>query len=66
MSTTTELVTLPVAERLALIDELLASIPESEFLTEAEQLLGARGRWQELKSDPMIGLTYDQLKTRLG
>ena len=66
MPNTAELVKLPVAQRLALIDELLASIPDAEFVAETAQVAEARTRLRELKSNPSIGLTYDELKARLG
>ena len=66
MPNTAELVKLPVAERLALIDELLASIPEAEIVAEPAQVEEARSRLHELKSNPSLGLTYDELKARLG
>lgn len=66
MSNSTELVKLPVAERLALIDELWASIPVADLPVEPAQENEARTRWQELKANPGIGLSYDELKARLG
>ncbi len=66
MTSTAELVKLPVAERLALIDELLASISENEISIEPAQVEEARGRWQELKANPALGLSYEQLKAKLG
>lgn len=57
---------LPVADRLALIDELWASIPAAEITPAEAQLAEARSRLRELKADPKRGLTYDQLKSRLG
>ena len=61
-----ELVKLPVAERLALIDELWASITDDDLQIDAAQANEARARWQELKSNPSLGLSYDELKARLG
>jgi|GEM_PF-3082611 len=66
MSNTAELVKLPVAQRLALIDELWASIPDAAVFAETAQVEEARSRLRELKVRPSIGLTYDQLKARLG
>ena len=66
MSHAAELVKLPVAERLALIDELWASISENEISIEPTQVNEAQARWQELKADPALGLSYDELKARLG
>lgn len=66
MSTATELAKLPVAERLALIDELWASIPESEVAASEAQMNEAQSRLRELQANPSLGLTYEQLKARLG
>jgi len=66
MPNTAELVKLPVAQRLALIDELLSSIPEAEVVVEPVQLEEARTRLHELRANPAIGLTYTELKARLG
>jgi putative addiction module component (TIGR02574 family) len=66
MPNTAELVKLPVAERLALIDELWASISETDLSIEPAQVEEAQGRWKELKANPAIGLSYDELKRRLG
>lgn len=66
MSTATELAKLPVAERLALIDELWASIPEAEVAAGEAQMRNAQSRLRELKANPSLGLTYEQLKARLG
>ncbi len=66
MPTAAELVKLPVAERLALIDELWASIPETEVAATEAQMKDAQSRLRELKADPSLGLTYEQLKARLG
>ena len=63
---TAELVKLPVAERLALIDDLLVSIAESERVPDGPQLDEARSRLRELKADPALGLSYEELKSRLG
>lgn len=65
MPTAEELIKLPVAERLALIDELLASIPGAEIVGEAVQVEAAQARLSELKSNSAIGLPYDELKARL-
>jgi hypothetical protein len=66
MPNTAELVKLPVAERLALIDELLASIPEAELVPGPSQVAEAQARLGELQSDASLGLSYRQLKDRLG
>jgi len=66
MPDTAELVKLPVSERIALIDELWASIREEDLPIEPAQLNEARARWQELKANPSLGLSYDELKARLG
>ena len=66
MPSTAELVKLPVAERLALVDELLASISEQDIALEPTQVNGARVRWEELKANPARGISYDELKSRLG
>lgn len=66
MTSTAELVRLPVKERLALIDELWASIPANELPVESTQVDEAKARLAELKANPAIGLTYEQLRARLG
>ncbi|MEO7411781.1 MAG: addiction module protein [Opitutaceae bacterium] len=66
MSHVAELVKLPVAERLALIDELWASISEKEISIEPAQVSEVQARWHELKADPTPGLSCDELKARLG
>ncbi len=66
MPNTAELVKMPVADRLALIDELLASISEEEISLDAAQVNEARARWGELKANPTLGLSYEELKARLG
>jgi putative addiction module component (TIGR02574 family) len=66
MRNTAELIRLPVAERIALIDELWASIRVEDLPVEPAQLNEARARWQELKANPSLGLSYDELKARLG
>lgn len=65
MSTAAELAKLPVAERLALIDELWTSISEAEVAASESQMKGAQSRLSELKANPSLGLTYEQLKARL-
>ncbi len=66
MPRTAELLKLPVADRLALVDELLASVDEKEISLEAGQVHEARARWEELKANPSLGISYDELKKRLG
>ena len=66
MPNTAELVKLPVADRIALIDELWASIRDEDLPVDPAQLNEAKGRWQELKANPTLGLSYDELKARLG
>ncbi len=66
MPTAAELVKLPVAERLALIDTLWASLSETDVAASQAQLDAAQSRLRELKANPSLGLTYDQLKARLG
>ena len=66
MPNTAELVKLPVAQRLALIDELLAWISEQRILPEPTQVNEARTRWEELKANPTLGISYDELNVRLG
>ena len=66
MTSTAELVRLPVEERLALIDELWASIPAAALPVDGKQVDEAKTRLAELKANPAIGLTYEQLKSRLG
>jgi putative addiction module component (TIGR02574 family) len=66
MTNTAELIRLPVEERLALIDELWASIPAATLPVETAHVDEAESRLAELKANPEIGLTYAQLKSRLG
>ena len=66
MPNTAELVKLPIADRLALIDELWASIPVADLPVEPSQVNEARDRWHELKANPGLGLSYAELKVRLG
>jgi putative addiction module component (TIGR02574 family) len=66
MPNTAELVKLPVADRLALVDELLASISDEDILLDSTQVNEARGRWKELKANPALGISYHELKARLG
>ena len=66
MPSTAEFVKLPVAERLALVDELLASIFERDIALEPAQVDEVRMRWEELKAQPALGISYDELKLRLG
>jgi putative addiction module component (TIGR02574 family) len=66
MPNAAELTKLPVAERLALIDELWASIGEEDLRLEAPALQEAQSRWEELKANPALGISYDELKRRLG
>jgi putative addiction module component (TIGR02574 family) len=66
MSRTAELVKLPIAERLALIDELWASISEHDLAVGTAQVEEAQARWSELKGNRALGLSYDELKKRLG
>ena len=65
MSSVAELVKLPVEERLALIDQLWASLHEADIDLESEQVQEVQTRWQELKTDPSSGLSYEELKTKL-
>ncbi|MBL9217828.1 MAG: addiction module protein [Opitutaceae bacterium] len=66
MSTGAELTKLPVADKLALIDALWASIPEAEITASDAQWQEAQSRLRELMANPSLGLTYEQLKARLG
>lgn len=66
MSSIAELVKLPVEERLALIDELWASLNEADIELDPGQVNEMQARWGELKSDPSSGLSYEELKSRLG
>lgn len=66
MPSAADLVKLPVAERLALIDELWASISAADLPAEPAQVQEAQARWQELKGNPGFGLSYDEIKARLG
>jgi len=66
MSSAAELVKLPVEERLALIDELWASLHEADIDLESRQVNEVQARWLELKTDPSSGLSYEELKSRLG
>jgi len=61
-----ELVTLPVEQKLALIEELWESIPEQATIVNAEQIEIASPRLAELRANPALGLTLAQLKARLG
>ena len=61
-----ELRNLPVAERLAIIDDLWTSIGETDLELESGHVEEAQARWEELKSNPALGLTFDELKKRLG
>ncbi|MSU47702.1 MAG: hypothetical protein EXS37_01170 [Opitutus sp.] len=56
---------LPVAQCLALIDDLLASLPEAEFVTEGVQVDEAWSRLRELKSNFAFALSFGQLNARL-
>ena len=60
-----ELTKLPVPERLALIDELWASISEADLPLESALVQEAQARWQELKADPALGVSYEEIKRRL-
>jgi putative addiction module component (TIGR02574 family) len=66
MTSTAGLVRLPLEERLALIDELWASIPAAVLPVDSKHADEAKARLAELKADLAIGLTYGQLKARLG
>lgn len=68
MSTTLvkELATLPVEQKLALMEELWESIPKQAALVRTEHIAIARQRLAELRTNPATGLTLDQLKARLG
>ena len=66
MNTAAELVKLPVIEKIALIETLWASIPESEIPVELAHVVEARRRLDELKANPASGLSYDELRARLG
>ena len=66
MTSTAERVKLPVAERLALIDELWSSIPGADLPIDPRLAKEARARLRELKANPALGLSYDELKARLG
>lgn len=66
MPSSAELIKLPVAERLALIEQLWASIPEGSLPVEPHAVQEAQSRWAELKRDPALGISYEELKNRLG
>ena len=68
MSTTLgkELATLPVEQKLALMEELWESIPEQATLVREEHFAIARQRLAELRSNPALGLSLEQLKAKLG
>jgi hypothetical protein len=66
MPNTAKLIKLPIAERLDLIDELWASIPVADLPIEPAPMTEARVRLQELKTNPGLGLSYAELKARLG
>ena len=66
MSSIAELVKLPVEERLALIDELWVSLNEADIDLGSAQVNEVQARWRDLENDPESGLSYDELKARLG
>lgn len=66
MPNTAELVKLPVDQRLALIDDLLASLSEADVVAAPADFKEARRRLHELQANRPLGLTYDELKARLG
>ena len=66
MPSSTELMKLPVAERLALIEQLWASIPEDSLPVEPHAVQEAQARWAELKRDPALGISFEEIKKRLG
>ena len=66
MISTAEITKLPVAERLALIDELWTSIPDAAVVAETAQIELAQTRLEELKANPSIGLSYEEFKARIG
>jgi putative addiction module component (TIGR02574 family) len=66
MTKLAELKKLPISKKLEIIDELWASIPEKDIPIEPGQVAEARKRLEELKANPAMGLSYAQLKARLG
>lgn len=66
MPSTVDITKLAVAERLALIDDLWASLAEDDVVLDAGQVNEAETRWQELKANPSLGVSLEQLKSRLG
>ena len=66
MPNVANLVKLPIADRIALIDELWASIRDEDLPVEPAQLHEARVRWQQLRTNPSLGVSYEELKARLG
>lgn len=65
MPNAAEWVKLPVAERLALIEELWTSIPVGSLPVEPQAVQEAQARWEEFKCDPTLGISYGELKKRL-
>lgn len=61
-----ELAALPVEQKLALMEELWESIPEQAVSLPQEHIETARRRLAELRANPSLGLTLDQLKAQLG
>ena len=61
-----ELATLPVEQKLALMEELWESIPEQATVVREEHIAIARQRLVELRANPALGLSLDQLKAKLG
>lgn len=66
MTARASLLQLPVAKKLKMIDELWESISEKDLLIDPGQIKTAKTRLAELKANPSIGLSYEQLKARLG
>ncbi len=61
-----ELVRLPPEAKLQLIDALWQSLDAAEVPLQAGVVEEVQRRYCEMKANPAIGLSLDQLKARLG
>ena len=62
----THAASLPVADRVALIDELWLTMPEEDdALFDAADLPEWKRRSDELEANPEMGLSWDQVKAQL-
>lgn len=60
-----ELVRLPPGEKLQLIDALWQSLDAADVPLQGGQVEEVQRRYGEMKANPAIGLSLDQLKARL-